>query len=294
MADHVFRSLIKKYFSIDLLMELDKLSMRYDLNNNMKVIIINKMLEDAGIPFSKLGPGTNRHGISIDGYALKIALDKAGKMDNRREFKYSPLLYPYVVKVYESLKTGLIAVSEYVTSFDKDMYYSNQSKMRKILEEICSQYLVGDIGVSSKNYINWGVRDDGSICCLDFAYIYDISSEAFMCTCAERPYVEYDSDFNYLICPSCKKKYTFAQKRRAITNEMEENEIGDISRLGYVLHSAEEVQPINPAISIFMEVKNKKDDNSKSKEPEYDEDESQLNGWDNDSYEDKMNRINGN
>ena len=283
-----YRSLIKKYFSVDLLVELEKLSMRHDLDNNAKSVIINKLLEDNNIPFSKLGCGTNRYGVSVDGYVLKFALDKLGKMDNRREFKYSPLLYPDVIKVYESLPTGLIAVSEYITVFDKDMYYSNQDRMRHILKRICDQYLVGDIGLSTNNYMNWGVRDDGSIASLDFAYIYSLSANSFVCrACDSGSFVVYDNDFNTLVCPSCGHKYSFKQLRKTISNEAEEAEVGDISEVGYVLHAQAEDHEVDPAKSIYMK-NNEEEDKTITNEEPIEEEEDPEDELDELSYEDRI------
>ena len=248
-----FHSRIKQHFgNEELIVELEKLSQRYDIDNNAKTLIIYDILKQHGIPFEKLGPGTNRLGIQIDGYVFKIALDALGQMDNRREFKYSPELYPDVIKVYECMPNGLIAVSEYVTVFDRDMYYENTEKMRKILSRLCDRYLIGDIGISITNFMNWGVRVDGSICSLDFAYIYDITSDAFMCTCKDHPYVEYDSDYNNLICPACKKKYSFAQIRRRISDKMEEEEVGDIRKKAYIITDVNQELEIDPSLSVFM------------------------------------------
>lgn len=262
-----FHSRIKEHFkNPDIIVELEKLSLRYDIDNNSKCIIIYDLLRRNNIEFEKLGPGTNRLGIQIDGYVFKIALDELGHMDNRREFKYSPELYPDVTKVYECMPNGLISVSEYVTVFDKEMYYNNIEKMRKILHRLCERYLIGDIGITVNNFMNWGVRTDGSICSLDFAYIYNITSDAFMCTCKEHPYVEYDSDFNNLICPACKKKYSFAQIRRRISDKVEEEEVGDIRTQSYVIKQETEELELNPDLSIFMEFKDDDDKNNKETE----------------------------
>lgn len=288
----VFRSLIKKYFTTDLLVEFEKLSMRHDIDNNAKSMVINTILEENGIPFSKLGCGTNRYGVAIDGYVLKFALDKLGKMDNRREFKYSPVLYPDVIKVYESLPTGLIAVSEYITVFDKDMYYANQDRMRKILKRICDRYLVGDIGLSTNNYMNWGVRDDGSIASLDFAYIYSLSANSFVCrACNADAFVQYDDDFNMLICPACGKKYSFKQLRKTISNAAEEAEVGDIREDGYVLHDQCEELTIDPKKSIFMNI-DKEEDNEVSN-PVVEEEESEEDILDNLSDGDRFDLMEG-
>ena len=74
-----FRSLIKKYFPVDLLIKIDILTETYDVDNNTKTKDVIDLLNEYNVPFTPLGNGTNRYGILIDGYAVKIALDKDGK-----------------------------------------------------------------------------------------------------------------------------------------------------------------------------------------------------------------------
>lgn len=268
MANKIkLRSLIHKYFSTELLMELDKLSDNYEIDNNSKAKVINNLLYEHNVPFEVLGSGTNRYGILIDGYAVKVALDRLGKVDNRREFKYSAQLQPYVVKVYESNREGLLAVTEYVTIFTLDDLYDRQDEMREILGDIAQNFLVGDIGVSSNNYINWGLRNDGSIAILDFAYIYALSYKQFNCSCSEDILVEYDADFNKLICPSCRRSYTFGEIRKRITRADEEAEIGNILDDGYVLTGEEEevLEDPNKIIAVTNVSKNDVDKPTKKK-----------------------------
>ena len=72
------RSLINKYFDKDLYIELMKITMMSDIDNNDKGFLIKELLKNNSIPFSALGSGTNRMAVLIDGYAVKIALDKDG------------------------------------------------------------------------------------------------------------------------------------------------------------------------------------------------------------------------
>ena len=84
-----FRSLIKKYFPTELLVQLEVVANDKQISNNQKTDEIVYLLNKYDVPFSPLGNGTNRYGILIDGYAVKIALDRAGQIDNMREFKYA-------------------------------------------------------------------------------------------------------------------------------------------------------------------------------------------------------------
>ena len=153
---------------------------------------------------------------------------------------YTKDLQPYVIKVYECIPDGLIAVSEYVRYFSVDDYHSHKEEMREILASISENYLIGDCGITGKNYINWGTRNDGTICILDFAYIYDTKFSVFSCSCMDGVYLQYDSNYVNLICPVCGRKYTFQELRRRITKAQQEEEIGDIRRLSYNLTKPEE------------------------------------------------------
>lgn len=254
----VFRSLIKKYFPVDLLIKLDEITMAHDIDNNSKTPEVIALLNEYHVPFTPLGNGTNRYGILIDGYAVKIALDRMGKTDNKREFKYGKRLFPNVVKVYECLVTGLIATFEYITIFSLSEFYQYQEEMREILKEISQNFLVGDIGVSSNNYVNWGIRSDGSIAILDFAYIYSLSYKGFTCTCDDEGMLEFDNDYNYLKCPFCGKKWSFADIRRRISKQDEINEIGDITKEGYLLTQSEQKLIVDFEKSPYLKQNKKK------------------------------------
>lgn len=243
-----YRSLILEYFPPELCIELERIVRTYSIDNNTKMEEITKRLRKWNIPFSKLGGGTNRYGIMIDGYAVKIAYDRDGMIDNKREFIYSLALQPYVVKTYECNETGLISVCEYVISFtESDLNdRKNQEKMREILKEISAQFFIGDVGITSKNYGNWGIRrDTGELVILDYAYIYSVAFKQFQCSCAGQGTLYYDREFNNLICPVCGKKYTFGQLRKKISKKDQDKEIGDITEKGYVLNEQNKLLKFN-------------------------------------------------
>lgn len=261
------RSLIQKYFTPDRYIDLLKITMMNDIDNNSKYIWIMEYLKDQDIPAQILGSGTNRCGALIEGYAFKFALDRAGKIDNRREALYTVPLHPIVIKVYESIPDGMIATSEYVQIFTIDEYMERKDEMRSMLEKIADMgFLIGDVGISTKNYVNWGIRNDGSICIMDFAYIYNTKYATFKCKCGGT--LTYDKDFNFLICNSCSEKYTFGNIRRRISRQDQENEIGDIRRTGYCLTKPEQMVTYNPDLEPEWE---KEKENKKSKKQIIDE-----------------------
>lgn len=220
--------------------------------------MIKDLLSEYNVPYSPLGSGTNRIGILIDGYAFKIALDEDGMIDNRREFLYTTELQPYVVKVYEISPLGLIAVTEYVTIFTYDDFRMYADDMRDILKEISRYFLIGDVGITGKNYVNWGYRDDGTVCILDFAYIYSVEYKLFTCSCNDDALLDYDDDFVKLICPYCGRKYTFGSIRKKVTKSQQEAEIGDMDTQGYILTQPLAELPVNPAYEPKKHIKDKK------------------------------------
>lgn len=242
----LYRSLLLDSFTPERCLELEKLSRTFSISNNQKVDIIREKLNEWGIEYASLGPGTNRFAFMRDGYVIKIALDKDGKIDNKREFIYSLPLQPYVIKCYETFADGLLAVFEYVEIFTIDDFWKNQDRMREMLSDIAENFLIGDVGISSTNYVNWGFRDNGDLVILDYAYIYSVAFKKFTCQCSPESVLHYDKDFNNLICPICGKKYDFKTIRKKISREDQDNEIGDLTERGYTISSSEELCDFNP------------------------------------------------
>lgn len=244
------RSRLKEIFPLDCLLELDALSMNHNVDTNTKSTVCDRILRKYKIPFTPLGCGTNRYAIMIDGYCYKIAMDIDGKTDNKREFMYSRPLQPYVIKCYETFPNGLVASFEYVMVFTANDHMVTKADRRRILEEISKIFLIGDMGISDKNYSNWGYRitGDKEVVILDFAYIYSLSYNVFRCPCGG--ILNYDDeDYNYLRCPNCRKTYSFWDVRKRIPRSMETEEIGNMLKRGYILKDCEAIVPINPDFS---------------------------------------------
>ena len=259
------RSLILEKFSKELLIEIYKLVKDWSVDNNNKRDILFDILNQYNIQYYPIGSGTNRYAALIDGYIFKFALDADGMIDNKREFKYCLPMQPYVIKTYEVLPDGLIAVCEYVELMTIDEFNDSRvrSKMRKILDDIGDSYFIGDIGIDAKNYTNWGWRKNTTrdLVILDYAYIYSTGFKTFRCTnCDAKPILFYDDNYTSLICPECNKVYSFATIRRRISKKDQEEEIGDILTQGYKLTHAREIQELNQNFSIRPqeEVKEKK------------------------------------
>lgn len=262
-------SLVLDKFSEDALIELNEITM-LSCDNNTKCVRIRETLKRHGIQYEGLGSGTNRYGINMPGptgmVAVKIALDSDGMIDNRREFKYGPQLFPYVCKVYECTEDGLVAVFEYVTPFTLGDLHRFEEPIREILGKVSTSYMIGDVGISEDNYKNWGIRmvnGKEEICMLDFAYVYAISYKLFTCNCDGITLVQYDDDFVGLHCPRCHKKYTFAHIRRKVTRKDQAIEIGNIKDQGYELHHPVEMIKDREEFMPFDEERKKKEKKKK-------------------------------
>lgn len=267
--EKVLRSLIHEKFDLETRVELELLSRRRDINNKEKHEEIIKLLQSKNIPgLVPLGPGTNRFAVKIDGFVVKIATDHDGIIDNKKEFKMAKRLYPHVTKIYEVSENGTLLVAEYIqpfASFTEMCRYSE--RIKEILRELSSVYLIGDVGITPVNFANWGLRvgDDKEPVCLDFAYVYEVSSELFTCRyCNTNSMLIPNSDFTDLYCVTCGKKYVFEDIRNRIGNDEQAHEIGDLSTEGYRLFNSHIPTELTPERSNYlMRKKNKK---SKHKE----------------------------
>lgn len=247
------RSLVFSLFPFDLLLKLYKLAHDFSCTNNVKRDEIISLLNEFDIPYVPVGPGTNRYTAVVKGYIVKFSLDTDGMIDNLREFKYSMDLQPYVLRVYEVLPDGLLMICEYVERMEDEGFKNPtiRSQVLKILAKLSSAYYIGDVGLDDKNYSNWGFRRNltHDLVILDFAYCYSLSFKAFMCDCSPGAMLYYNERYTHLICPKCNKSYSFSDVRRKISRKDQEQEIGDVMKMGYVLHSASETHKVNPEFS---------------------------------------------
>lgn len=238
------RSLLIEKFPFDLRVKIELLSRRRDISNKEKQDELFKILREFKIEnIIQLGPGTNRYAFKLDGFVIKVATDKDGKIDNFKEFKMAKRLYPYVTKTYEVSENGSLLVAEYIqpfSSYGEMLQYAD--KIRIILDKLSSTYLIGDVGVTNKNYSNWGLRIGyEEPVCLDFAYVYEVTSDLFLCkNCNSGAVLIPNKDFTELYCPNpaCNKKYKFEDIRSKLGNDIHNHEIGDLKNEGYKISSS--------------------------------------------------------
>lgn len=273
----VLRSLIHEKFPFELRVELELLSRRRDIINKEKQEELINLLRKYDIDVVPLGSGTNRYAFKLDGFAIKIATDNDGKIDNFKEFKMAKRLYPYVIKIYEVSENGTILVTEYIQPFEsyaEMLTYADKIKI--ILNEMSSVYLIGDVGITSTNYSNWGLRiGTTDPVCLDFAYVYEVKSDLFVCQyCQTNSMLLPNELFTELYCSNtaCGKKYLFEEIRGRIGNALHKHEIGDLSEEGYILEESNSSVELTESRSNYL-IKNKKTDIEKQvdDEPNYQE-----------------------
>ena len=261
------RSFIHEKFPIELRIDLDIISRRRDIKGPEKVEEILNALKKYNVgDITKLGPGTNRYGFKLDGFVVKVATDNDGKIDNMKEFKMAKRLFPHVPKTYEVSENGSLLIAEYIQPFDsftEMLRYSDEIKT--ILQDLSSVYLIGDVGITSKNYANWGLRiGTNEVVCLDFAYIYDVSSEIFICRhCKSNSMLVPNKDFTKLICPNpaCGKETLFEDIRAMIPNDYHRSQIGDLTEEGYPMTDSNVPTELTEKRSNYLVKKTKKSSN---------------------------------
>lgn len=270
----VLRSLIHEKFCLELRVKLDLLSRRRDIVNKEKQDELFKLLREYKIQnLVPLGPGTNRYAFKLDGFVVKFATDKDGKIDNMKEFKMAKRLFPYVIKVHEISENGCLMVCEYIQPFETfSQMVMYQDKIRTILKKLSDVYLIGDVGITEKNFRNWGLRIGATEpCCLDFAYVYNVKSKIFVCyACGKNAIIVPNNNFTELICsnPSCQKHYLFEDIRRKISSEQQKIEIGDLTEEGYLLKSSNVPTELDLNRSSYLIKKLPKSEIVKKEEPE--------------------------
>ena len=154
---------------------LDCVNGEYDDDDSSNVNIVANLLKAKLEPlgFTEVGPGSNRIAFLKDGYIFKIAMDRRGCVDNLSEYLRSIEEPEVFAKVYETNR--LIAVVEYCTLIDKKEFLERRDTIKDILDYLSRRYVMQDLGTTEKNYCNFGLRPNGSLVCIDYAYMYKIA-----------------------------------------------------------------------------------------------------------------------
>lgn len=213
--EFTMRSKIKTLFSEELLKLIGSIcdTKRVD-SSQRKMKLLQQLLKRYEVRFDVLGGATNRLALFIDGYAVKFAMDRQGYKDNLMEYALSRELQPYVTKTYES--NGYILIAEAVKTMTLDDFRLRKPDIMAVLRVLGTDYLLGDVGYIKKNFTNWGIRDNGQVVILDFAYIHRGTENLFTCDVCGSGLLVYDSTYSYLRCNNstvCTTKYTYHERK---------------------------------------------------------------------------------
>lgn len=186
------------------------------------------------VPVSELGTGTNRLIVKYKGMAVKISLDDEGIDDNRQEWIMSDRLgadkrVPASHEISGGFKVlpdgskkilgGHLLVASYapaLTSFQEMMLH--QRTIRSILNDWSNEFMLGDVGITKKNYANWGILN-GKIVCIDYAYIFPAEMQLFQCICGNSHLNIIKDTYSSYSCPKCGKKFSDSELRARISNQ---------------------------------------------------------------------------
>lgn len=181
------------------------------------------LAEDHHLPFQDVGTGTNRFIIKYDGYVLKIGLDDEGINDNKQEWNVGFTLprlkanEPDVALPYEISKGGHLMVADYAPAFTS---YTEMSRHKTTIASILGNwskngYLLGDVGIQSKNFANWGLLNNRPVC-IDYAYVFKASGTIFGCDKCGCRELKLDVSYSNYTCPVCNNSFPDAFLRARI------------------------------------------------------------------------------
>lgn len=220
-------SLIKRNFTREFMKKIYDVYSDDCMSIVEKTIRFDKLFTDefgGRKDYRRIGEGTNRFVCLLDNHVIKVAYNYLAYIDNMNELAMAKKFPEELAQAYET--NGLILVSEYVTVMDKEDFLESQVKIQFILtklqnevsvmgKEKANYYILGDMGVSNKNYGNWGRRMNGDIVVLDYGYLYEMPYNTWQ-EIAKCPIcgssLEYTDDYTELHCIgdncTCKVKYT--------------------------------------------------------------------------------------
>ena len=206
-----------------------------------KMKILRDLLYTNGVKFDVLGGATNRIAMFIDGYAVKFAMDSQGYRDNLIEYSICTELQPYVTKSYET--NGYILIAECVRLMTESEFVARKQDILNILMTLSEDYLLGDVGFLQKNRTNWGVRDNGELVILDYAYCHRATENLFTCPVCGEGVLTYTSDFDKLICTNksvCHAVFTYNQRKQEQGDQVDFDMIDERKADSIVLKETED------------------------------------------------------
>lgn len=231
------QSKIKETFSdelLDLIAAICDTKRIPSLQKKMKTL--RDLLYTYDIKFDILGGATNRIALFINGYAIKFALDNQGYRDNLVEYSICEELQPYVTKAYET--NGYILVAECVRVMNETDFIARKQDMLNILMTMADDYLLGDVGYIKKNFTNWGIRDNGEIVILDYAYVHRATEKLFTCPVCGEGVLVYDHVFDKLVCTNksvCHSTFTYNDRKTDQGDQVDLDMIEERKKLSLII-----------------------------------------------------------
>lgn len=229
--EQVYRSRLNA-LPVDLKTDLASVVLQWGMSANHRRTQILDAFQDHHVKVNELGTGTNRLVVKYDLYALKIALDDEGIDDNRQEWVMTDRLIPYVAEAHEisgdiirsdddtyEITGGHLLVAAYVPALSSyGEMLQHQTEIRNILRILSKNNMLGDVGMTKKNYANYGIINN-KVKINDYAYIYPAGMDLF--TCVKCGSIDLVPNQNYTgyVCNKCKKEMSDSELRARITNE---------------------------------------------------------------------------
>lgn len=230
-------SKIKQIFSDDLLTLLASVCDTKRIESaHQKMKLVGDLLFHHGIKWSFLGGATNRVVMFIEGYAVKVAIDSQGYRDNLIEYCICPELQPYVSKAYET--NGYVLIAEYVQTMKQEDFITRKQDMLNILMALADDYLLGDVGYNKVNMTNWGIRSNGELVILDYAYVHRATETLFRCPVCGEGVLAYDHVFVKLRCTNntvCHANFTYNDRKTDQGDQVDLDMIAEHKKISLVL-----------------------------------------------------------
>jgi hypothetical protein len=199
-----------------------------------------EILNRYNIDWTEVAAGTNRFVVKYEGYALKIALDKEGVIDNKQEFAVYDQLAPDATRVHEISTGGHLLMSSYCPSFTSPTeFQAHVPVIRKKLARWGVRHILGDVGINEKNLANWSIDPEtGDVVANDTGYVFSYSYDIVRCICGNRTIVNTDSSFTMYKCTQCSKTYGDRDLRMVISQDERLRLFDKID--GFTLYETEE------------------------------------------------------
>lgn len=229
---------------IDLKCAIGEIPLQKGMRPTSRKEMAIKLLDEYNIDYVEIGTGTNRFIIKYDGYAVKIALDREGIADNKQEYAICEALMPNVAYAHEISDGGHLLVASYCPAFTThNEMWAHNSKIRQILTDWSKRYLLGDVGLTTYNYANWGLSPDGRPVCIDYAYIFPASLDLFKCICGNKS-MTLDGNFAEYKCTKCGHRYQDRELRAKISNDERVRLFSSVP--GIKMTNEFEIHPVDP------------------------------------------------